>query len=255
MSIRPLAICLEDLDAPHDDERYLRCVACPGGQPGLGLDGQGIVRWMPDGPNAYELWVSADGRLALQRGNDTPAITVHRGGRSLEAPAQSPVILVDQDVLKVAGRRLCVHVHGEAEEIHEPSWLSGRTLARMARTAAAALALGAAVGAGAPAQGTPHMVGTQPEPIDVRKRPPKPAPRYTYCEILKLYKDKKQGQMMALECKYGRIRVGATGYVLDHKGAVVKDGELTIKAIKGRKIIATTKLKKLGNAKRARFYR
>ncbi len=255
---QPIAICLEDLDAPHDDERYLRCVACPGGEPGLGLDSAGIVRWMPDGPTAYELWVSADGRLALQRGRDAGAILVRRGGRSLEAPAESPVILVDQDLLEVAGRRLRVHVHGEAEQVHEPTWLSGRTLARMARTAAAALALGTAVGAGAPAQGSgsPEVTGTQPEPIDVRRRPPKPAPVYTYCDILKLYKHKKHGQVLAMECKYGRIRVGARGQVLDKNGTPpVKDSEVKILEFKGRKIVASTKLKKLGSIKKARFHR
>ena len=63
----PQAICLEDLAAPRDDERYLRCVALPGDEPGLTLDRQGVVRWMPDGPEAYELWVSGDGRLVLFR--------------------------------------------------------------------------------------------------------------------------------------------------------------------------------------------
>lgn len=252
---QPLAICLEDLDAAHDDERYLRCVACPGGQPGLGLDGQGVVRWMPDGPAAYELWVSADGRLALQRGSDAGTVFVHRGGRSLEAPTGKPVILVDQDLLEVSGRRLRVHVHGEAEELHAPTWLSGRTLARMARAAAAALALGTAVGAAGLAQGNPPTVGTHTEPIDVRQRPPKPVPRYTYCEILKLYKDKKKGQLLALECKYGPVRVGARGHVLDKAGTPIKDGEVIIISVKGRKVVASTKLKKLGKAERARFYR
>lgn len=253
MPIMPLAICLEDLDAPHDDERYLRCVAVPGGEPGLGLDDAGVVHWMPDGPSSYELWVSADGRLALERGRDTGEITVRRGGRSVQAPEGKPVILLDQDRLDVAGRRLLVHVHGETDEVHEPSWLSSSALARMARAAAAVVAVGTAVGVGAPAQGAP--MGTAPEPIQVRRKPPKPMPMYTYCEILGLKKDKAKGQLLSLECKYGRIRVGATGQVLDNKGMPVKDGAVKILSVKGRKITASTKLKKLGAAKRARFYR
>ncbi len=253
MSIMPLAICLEDLDAPHDDERYLRCVAVPGGEPGLGLDHKGVVHWMPDGPSSYELWVSADGRLALERGSDAAEITVRRGGRSLQAPRSKPVILLDQDLMEVAGRRLQVHIHGETEEVHEPSWLSSSALGRMARAAAAVVAMGTAVGAGAPAQGAP--VGTDPEPIQVRRKPPKPVARYTYCDILGLKTDKKKGQLLSLECKYGRISVGATGQVMDKKGMPVKDGEVKILSIKGRKVTASTKLKKLGKAARARFYR
>ncbi len=42
----PLAICLEDLDAPKEDERYLRYVALLGKQPGLTLDRQGGIKWM-----------------------------------------------------------------------------------------------------------------------------------------------------------------------------------------------------------------
>ena len=255
MTIRPMAICLEDLDAAQEDERYLRCVATPGGEPGLGLDGHGVVRWMPDGPTAYELWVSADGRLALQRGSGSGAITVSRGGRSLEAPPEKPVILLDQDLLEVAGRRLRVHVHGEAQDVHEPTWLSGRTLGRMARAAAAALALGTAVGAGGPVQGSPTTTGGETAPIDVRARPPKPVPRFTYCEILKLQTHQKKGQLLSLECKYGPIRVGMRGQALDQSGDPVKNGQLTIKEVKGRKVIAETRLKKLGKAKRARFHR
>lgn len=252
---RPMAICLEDLDAPHDDERYLRCVACPGGEPGLGLDGEGIVRWMPDGPAAYELWVSADGRLALERSHQAPAITVRRGGRSVRAPAGSPVILLDQDLLEVSGRRLCVHVHGEAEELHEPTWLSGRSLARMARAAAVALALGTAVGAAGPVSGSPAEAGVQPDPIDVRRRPPKPAPRYSYCDIVKLYKHKQQGQMLELHCIRGRVSVGMMGVLLDAKGGYLNGGSVTIKTVKGDKVTATTKLKKLGKAAKVRFSR
>ncbi len=186
----PLSICLEDLDAAADDERYLRCVALPGDdQAGLTLDADGKARWMPDGPEAYELWVSADGRLALYRNTGAPPLLVRRAGRSVEPPAQKPVMLLDQDLLQVAGRRLRVHVHGEADEIHEPRFLSARSLARMARAAAAALALSTAVGAAGEAQGAPSP-GTRggQQDIEVRLHPPKRPARVKLvtCDIVSL---------------------------------------------------------------------
>ena len=249
----PIAICLSDLDVEQDDQRYLRCVALPGGEPGLGLDRVGGVRWMPDGPTAYELWVAGDGRLALQRGPEAPPITVRRSGRSKVAPPGSPVILLDQDLLEVGGRRLRVHVHGVTDEVHEPRPLSGRSLSRMARAAAAAVALGAAVGAGGLAQGSP---GIAPEEIQVRSRPPKMAPRYSYCKILSLQKGGKEGNLLLLECTKGPVRKGMYGQVLDPKtGNPIKDGQLVVQKVKGSKVKAKTKLKSLGKANQVRISR
>ena len=45
-----LEICLEELDAGPEDECFVRCVAVSGGQPGLALDRDGLVRWMPEPP-------------------------------------------------------------------------------------------------------------------------------------------------------------------------------------------------------------
>lgn len=39
---RPLEICVEDLELPPQDDHYLRCVALPGGEPGLALDRDGL---------------------------------------------------------------------------------------------------------------------------------------------------------------------------------------------------------------------
>jgi hypothetical protein len=116
---RLIEICLEDLDLPAD-ERYLRCVALPGGEPGLTLDGQGAVRWMSDDPTHCGLWVSGDDRLALVRGAVAAPVVVHRAGRALEAPVGKPVILLDGDLLQVEHRQLRVHVHGATEVIHGP---------------------------------------------------------------------------------------------------------------------------------------
>lgn len=148
-------------------------MALPGGEPGLALDGEGVVRWMPDGPAAYGLWVSADERLVLLRGANAGPITVERGGRRVQAPEGKPVILVDQDLLRINGRRLRVHIHGEAEAIYPPQPLTSGAVGRMARAAAAALALGAVVGT--PGSGEARAPG--PPPIEIRAQPPGPSVR------------------------------------------------------------------------------
>ncbi|MBI4864662.1 MAG: hypothetical protein HY815_31060 [Candidatus Riflebacteria bacterium] len=154
-----LAICIEDLEARSCGQRYLQCVALPGRQAGLKLDSTGTVHWQTDEPIACELWVSADDQLVLFRTTGAAPITVHRGGRSLAAPFEKPVILLDQDELSVPDRKLRIHVHGAATVIAPPSWLSEASLKHLARVAAAALAIGAAAGCGE---------------ITVRQTPPSP---------------------------------------------------------------------------------
>ena len=250
-----LSICLEDLDAPSDDERYLRCVALPGDEPGLGLDRRGLVRWMPDGPTAYELWVSADGRLVVYRTEGAPSVTVRRGGRSLQAPEGSPVLLLDQDLLEVSGRRLRVHIHGETDEVHEPEWLSTRALGRMARAAAAALALGSAVGAAGPAGGAPAQPAVGQQAIEVRLHPPRKAPsrKPRDCKITKVT-SAKNGSVLALSCTGMVATRGLRGQLLDPTtGGYLKNGQVeVIKA--GREVLAKTRLKDLGGAKKVRFW-
>ncbi|MBI5499230.1 MAG: hypothetical protein HY907_03235 [Deltaproteobacteria bacterium] len=196
----PLAVCLEDLDARSPGERYLRCVAVPGRQPGLRVDPAGAVLWRGDGPVACELWVSMDQRLILYRPESAPAVVVRRAGRALDGPAGKPVVLLDQDGFEVGTKRMRVHVHGEAPAIAAPSFLPApeRAEARGGlRGAAAAVAIGAALGGAAlfevrchppsPVEPTPRDdqqdagapppedAETQPD-IEVRVQPPAIAP-------------------------------------------------------------------------------
>ncbi len=176
---KPLAICIEDLAPASEAERYLRCVAVPGRQPGLRLDSQGTVLWQSE-EEAVELWVSADERLVLYRPEGSAATTVRRGERSLEAPAGKPVIILDQDELEVGARRLRIHVHGEAPEVTAPSPFVPETkttgpLGRLAR-AAAAVALGAVVAVGC---GEGDVRDNPPRPVSPPKskvQTPTPAP-------------------------------------------------------------------------------
>lgn len=153
----PQAICIEDLDAPSAGRRYIRCVALPGGIPGLAVTAEARILWQQRGDQAFQLWVSADDRLILLRPEGAPPVRVERAGRAVDAPFGKPVVLIDQDLVRVGSKRLRIHVHGIAEVVHPPSALKGR-LAGAARLAAAA-ALGAAA------------IGCK---IDVRDHPPEP---------------------------------------------------------------------------------
>ncbi len=156
----PIAICLEDLDATSEGRRYLQCTAVAGGTPGLVLDEGGQAKWCAAG--GVELWVSADDCLILFRAEDAVPVTVHRVGRSLEVPAERPVVLLDQDSIDVADRRLRIHVHGIAPAVAPPTWLPPAEPASptLNRAAAAAMAVGVAV-AGA---GCEDQQSDQPSP-------------------------------------------------------------------------------------------
>ena len=147
---KPIAVCLEDLDAAREADRYLRCVAVDGGEAGLSVDAGGAVLWRHEA-GAFDLVVSQDERLVLLRPEGGAPSTVSRDGRSLEVPCGKPVVLLDQDRVDVGGRRLRLHVHGEAPDVHAPAPLEPEqdsgAVANLARAAATALALGAAVGA------------------------------------------------------------------------------------------------------------
>ena len=143
---KPRAICLEDL-GKGASPRYLRCVAVSGREPGLRLDGTGTVLWKSDDGASCELWVSADERLILYRRADGVAVRVRSGGRSLDVPAQKPVVLLDQDGVEVGGREFRIHVHGLAPRVHAPSPLPDPTGRGVGRVAATAAALGAVLGA------------------------------------------------------------------------------------------------------------
>jgi hypothetical protein len=147
---KPLAICLEDLDATVPGTRYLRCVALSGAEAGLTVDGAGRVLWRSDEAAACEIWVSLDDRLILFRREGGAAVVCRRGGRSLEAPAGKPVVLLDQDCVELAGKRLRIHIHGVVPNGSAPSFLPERAAGgRVVRAAATAVAIGAAIGGAA----------------------------------------------------------------------------------------------------------
>jgi hypothetical protein len=162
----PLALCLEDLDSPSEDARFVRCVAKAGRGDGLALDARGCAVFGQSG--ACELVVSLDERLMLVRHDEAVAIVVRRAGRSLLAPLGQRVILRDQDEVQVGERRLRVHVHGPAPEVHAPHAVSPRAV-----RAAASVAAMVAIGAGA--AGCKDIASIF-DPIDVRVAPPEPMP-------------------------------------------------------------------------------
>ena len=167
---KPLAICIEDLDAAAP---YTQCVAVAGNHPGLALDAQGELGWQTGEAGACELWVSLDERLMLFRPEGAPggAVVLRRGGRTLELPEGKPVVALDGDRVDVGGRRLRIHVHGEAPAVHPPNLLPQQrsSLGRAARAAAAALALGAAV----TASGCKSAVEVRDTPPKVMEEPVK----------------------------------------------------------------------------------
>ena len=264
----PKEICLEDLDLSPEDDRYIRCVALPGGEPGLALDREGAVRWMPDGPCAYGLWVSADDRLVLLREGGSGPITVARGGRIQEAPVDKPLILVDGDLLTLQGRRYKVHVHGQTELVYPPEPTSRAALAKVARAATAALALGAVIGAGGSTSASAEsaIVGdVAPAPIEVRARPPAPPPmKQVHCNITKQVTNKKGRLMIHATCpgnakdpiSAGAVGVGARGQLLDPKTKQpLKDGSVIVKtSTKGKIVAEAMQLKKATRATSVRFY-
>lgn len=177
---KPLAICIEDLDAPATPSQYTRCVALPGRQPGLRLDEAGRVLWRKDEAVACELWVSADDRLILYRPEDAPAVVVHRAGRSLDAPSSKPVVLLDQDQVDVGARRLRIHVHGEAPAVTAPAPLlpapspASRARGRLTPGAASAAVVGALALACIEVRLTPPVPvePTDTPTVEVRDNPP-----------------------------------------------------------------------------------
>jgi len=186
----PLAICIEDLDAAPGAPRYLRCTAVVGRQPGLRLDATGAVLWRSDAAVAADVWVSGDDQLILFRPDGAPECTVRRAGRAVVAPVGKPVVLRDQDEVDVSGRHLRVHVHGPAPEVTAPAPLPDGPPAQapvdagpgVFARAAAALALGAALGAGGcvEVRNNPPDMAPPPRPHDAgvaAKPTPPPSPR------------------------------------------------------------------------------
>jgi len=162
-----LSVCIEDVDAVEPNDRYVRCVAVPGRQPGLRVDGGGRLLWQTDDGVACELWVSADDRLVLWRREGAGEVVVTRAGRSLSVPSGKPVMLVHGDEFEVGGRRLKVHLHGRAHQESPPEPILTNRNRRGFRTAATAVILGATLVAGAAA-------AAEQGPVEVRDHPPEP---------------------------------------------------------------------------------
>lgn len=258
---KPLEICIEELGLDAEEEGFVRCVALPGDEPGLALDSQGVVQWMPDGPGSCGLWVSADDRLVLFRAQGAGPVTVSRGQRSVEAPVDKPVILMDQDLLLISDRRLRVHVHGQTEAVYAPERLKASAFGRLARAAAAAatLALGSASaaasgGAGAMAQ----PAAGEPAPIEVRARPPKVSPRERVeCDITGQQPRRGGPLVLYATCPKGKkLGVGNTGEILDPKtGNGMAGGLVTVTRVNGSRIVVEAKtLKKAVTATKIRFW-
>ncbi|MFH2004978.1 MAG: hypothetical protein ABI333_00195 [bacterium] len=241
--IGPLEICLEELFHAEQDERYVRCVALPGGEPGLALDREGAVQWMVEQPEHFGLWVTGDNQLALLRGAKAGPATVQRAGRAVEAPVGKPVILLDQDELIIDGRRLRLHVHGETDAVWEPERMSGSALGRIVRAAAAAatLALGGGAAGSALAQGADGVSGVNGrQPIEVRLRPPqKPARRPLDCVVTKQIATRGKALVIHATCPWKRgLHVGLYGTLVDVKTKrPIRKGAVTIKSISGTKIV------------------
>ena len=74
MSVKPLAICVENLDPPLPTLRYTQCVALSESEGvGLGLSEEGEVTWQEEAP--FMIAVSDDGRAQVQRGPSGPPAT------------------------------------------------------------------------------------------------------------------------------------------------------------------------------------
>jgi hypothetical protein len=240
----PQEICLEDLDLP-EEQRVVRCVALPGGEPGLALDRGGVIRWMPAEPAPYALWISTDERLVLIRGDGAAPIVVRRADRSLEAPVGKPVLLRDQDLLQIEGRTLRVHVHGPTSEVRPPERLSGAALARVVRAAAAVLALSVAA---------PAAAAIAPPPIEVRQNPPGATPaRPLTCSVVST-SPTKTGLQVKMSCPANhRIGVGFRGNLYDASRKLIKDGVVVVKEVRGSIVVGEAP-RAAANAASAIFY-
>jgi hypothetical protein len=164
---RPIAICIEDIETTSEDDRYIRCVAKPSRAGGLALDATGSPVFGESAIHGVcDLVVSLDDQLLLLRRSDAVPITVSRAGRSLEAPVDQRVVLLDRDQVQVGDRHLRIHIHGPSAKVHPPTPLRARSV-MAAASVAAVMTLGAgSVGC----EQTKSFI--EQRPIEVREHPP-----------------------------------------------------------------------------------
>ncbi len=253
-----IEICLEELGARPDDECFVRCVAVSGGQPGLALDSDGLVRWMPEEETTcHGLWVSGDGRLMFYGAEAPGAVVVERGARTQAAPVGQPVVLLDQDLLRVGDRQLRVHIHGETEAMYEPERLTRSAIRRFfqAATAAAALTLGSTALAAGPVTDATAGIGA-PDPIEVRRRPPRVAPRKRLdCTVTKQFVKGGKLLVRATCTSVKKLRVGQYGTLMGKSGSTISKGTVKITAIKGNSLrLEATQRTKKSKATKVRFW-
>ena len=132
----PIELCLESLDAADDEHPYVRCVALTGSSSGLGLTQAGKIVWQQNETACLLIWVSADGRLIVQRRSSAAAVRLTRAERFLDLPEGKPVVALHEDVLEVEGHAFRVHVHGVAQRLAPPlrlplrrAWVAGAVTA------------------------------------------------------------------------------------------------------------------------------
>lgn len=169
--MKPQAICIEEIREKAKANRFTRCVALPGRQPGLKLDASGNILWRTikaTVASAAELWVSEDNRLILYRPEGAPPVTVHRAGRSLQVPYSKPVVLINLDQITLNSRELRIHLHGETSNIIAPAPLTPESESkfRKPKILAQGAALAALIGALTVSGGC----------VEVRENPPAPLP-------------------------------------------------------------------------------
>jgi len=116
----------------------------------------------------------------------------------------------------------------------------GSALGRVARAAATALALGAAVGVADAADARPAAYQDN-APIQVRRRPPKPKPttRIIDCKVtaIKPAKKGKKGMAVHATCPtYAGIGKGDRGQLLDAKYKPIKGGLVVVTGAKKGKV-------------------
>jgi len=207
---KPIAICIERLDADSGASQFTRCTAIAGGRPGLRVGSRGDVLWQGEDEDdiecgiACEIWVSSDEKLILFRPEGASAVALHRAGRSLDVPRGKPVLVIDRDEIDLGAHRLRLHVHGEASEVTAPSLFIPETKPLgIIGKAAAAVALGSAMAAGG-CSSKDIMVRDMPPtppapPVEVRDKPPKPMPPKDRVKSEKTAESAKTGEADAAD--------------------------------------------------------